>query len=163
MPYLGLTSFLPYRRSNIIISRRMCQCPISGSRHFYVLNKFQSGKVKVCVNALSRAHVISTASLRIQNDKEHACVNALSRAHVISTPIHVTLSKRKRRKVSMPYLGLTSFLLKARKKLCFGLGCQCPISGSRHFYALEYWNNTYNDIVCQCPISGSRHFYRQKK
>ena len=110
MPYLGLTSFLPYRRSNIIISRRMCQCPISGSRHFYVLNKFQSGKVKVCVNALSRAHVISTASLRIQNDKEHACVNALSRAHVISTPIHVTLSKRKRRKVSMPYLGLTSFL-----------------------------------------------------
>ena len=41
----------------------MCQCPISGSRHFYSVEDAVKLVNQAGVNALSRAHVISTARL----------------------------------------------------------------------------------------------------
>ena len=92
MPYLGRTSFLqrstyPKKQGSL-----MCQCPISGALHFYVqilINKYAGQKG---VNALSRAHFISTRRKKI--------IDAMNC-------------------VSMPYLGRTSFL--RRKTMIKGL------------------------------------------
>ena len=84
-----------------------CQCPISGALHFYT-TKSAKGRTVTGVNALSRAHSIST-KVRINFLVFFQRVNALSRAHSIST-----------------ILGEIAAL---RKKMC-----QCPISGALHFY-----------------------------
>ena len=118
---------------------RMCQCPISGSRHFYNekdRKPYPAQRVSMpylgltsflqiitgasrgylwCVNALSRAHVISTNSKDSLVIYTRIGVNALSRAHVISTRFRRNTHKRLWL-VSMPYLGLTSFLQKEKKR-----------------------------------------------
>ena len=85
-------------------------------------------------------------------------VNALYRAFFISTMQsfrHMKLFHN----VSMPYIGLSSFL----PELIF-LGeeecgmCQCPISGFLHFY-MCYPMLIKIGGMCQCPISGFLHFY----
>ena len=134
MPCLGLTSFLPVS--------------------FAAMKAFDA-----CVNALSRAHVISTtwkqgfvsvsqcvsmpclgltSFLRsgspIRNNVLLIRVNALSRAHVISTVLNSSIDDIVCG-VSMPCLGLTSFLqIKTIRDELIKAMCQCPVSGSRHFY-----------------------------
>ena len=134
MPYLGRTPFLRCTLTDPHIMNYVCQCPISGALHFYRDNRLQwryprtvsmpylgrtpflqtgriSGKIKgYCVNALSRAHSISTKELRYLKIG-YGGVNALSRAHSIST-IQYTL-----------YDIQTAL-------------CQCPISGALHFYCV---------------------------
>ena len=63
----------------------MCQCPKSGSIHFYVLSANTALKRLVCVNALSRAQSISTGTGWERDERSRPCVNALSRAQSIST------------------------------------------------------------------------------
>ena len=112
-----------------------CQCPISGSRHFYAWRILAAACMDYwCVNALSRAHVISTNSMQSARSPHRTGVNALSRAHVISTRY-------------------------VADKMANLLMCQCPISGSRHFYEKKQMARTLRIPLCQCPISGSRHFY----
>ena len=63
----------------------LCQCPQSGNPHFYVLgDDVVMGVDKPCVNALSRAILISTLTRQTYLRSRH-CVNALSRAILIST------------------------------------------------------------------------------
>ena len=109
-------------------------------------------------------------------------VNALSRAHSISTnPIKCYTSLQN---VSMPCLGLTPFLPSKNFFLVtFMIRCQCPVSGSLHFYEetkMELEKRGYVSMpclgltpfllseeafislltwLCQCPVSGSLHFY----
>ncbi len=90
---------------------KMCQCPISGSRHFYFITQKSVKDQLGCVNALSRAHVISTLTREATGIIINNRVNALSRAHVISTWVELDRAEAKKM-------------------------CQCPISGSRHFYKL---------------------------
>ena len=133
MPYLGRTSFLLPISLLSRILRSACQCPISGALHFYkgignkscslccvcqcpisgALHFYQKDGTATqyrleCVNALSRAHFISTCNIRLFDEKSR-CVNALSRAHFISTILTIKL---------LPERSL----------------CQCPISGALHFY-----------------------------
>ena len=156
MPYLGLTSFLRIERRWELCGK-MCQCPISGSRHFYHSDA-RGGKTQ---RNVSMPYLGLTSFLQRRRCKRGRC----------------------KKTVSMPYLGLTSFLqlIIIRKKNDFM--CQCPISGSRHFYwqatlflaltilcvnALSRahvistnrnWGGPLHRNPCQCPISGSRHFY----
>ena len=111
MPYVGLTSFLRLAGSDTGSYRAgKCQCPMSGSHHFYCLiESVTSLDGGLCVNALCRAHIISTVEKEI-GKKGLVRVNALCRAHIIST-------------------------LRCRKQKRSGLRrCQCPMSGSHHFY-----------------------------
>ncbi len=112
-----------------------------------------------CVNALSRAHSISTLLRIAKGTPDKRCVNALSRAHSISTieviggicyveevsmpylgrtpflPVTYKQNKHKQRKVSMPYLGRTPFLPGEGETMKNIINmCQCPISGALHFY-----------------------------
>ena len=137
----------------------MCQCPISGALHFYRRFSWHCADQISCVNALSRAHFIST------RDEVESIVGYLN--------------------VSMPYLGRTSFLHRpdwGKGRIPFM--CQCPISGALHFYgnpsasetevieavSMPYlgrtsflrWKDKLRELslrMCQCPISGALHFY----
>ena len=86
----------------------MCQCPISGALHFY-------RGVTRCTPAAEKG------------------VNALSRAHFIST-MPATRKCLNMWRVSMPYLGRTSFLRGRQIIKTHNNMCQCPISGALHFY-----------------------------
>ncbi len=87
-----------------------------------------------CVNALSRANLISTGRRVHRVEYQPECVNALSRANLIST------WKR-------CYLLMHTQL------------CQCPKSGKPHFYAASA-SQTHEEVFwCQCPKSGKPHFY----
>ena len=87
------------------------QCPESGFPHFYWTKVSPSTIGKRCVNALSRAFLISTGWITQQATPFMRGVNALSRAFLISTPW------RKEGKMGK-YVTM----------------CQCPISGFPHFY-----------------------------
>ena len=39
---------------------KLCQCPMSGSHHFYSFSNIDRKATLYCVNALCRAHIIST-------------------------------------------------------------------------------------------------------
>ena len=86
------------------------------------------------------------------------CVNALYRAFSISTHINNSLTFDEML-VSMPFIGLSPFLLCAFLKVQPGdIMCQCPLSGFLHFYS-----DSKEDLElaeqCQCPLSGFLHFY----
>ena len=88
----------------------VCQCPISGALHFYAETEHPEWTESVCVNALSRAHFISTTWHTRVKYSNWFSVNALSRAHFISTNEKQKKGGTKMKDVSMPYLGRTSFL-----------------------------------------------------
>ena len=89
-----------------------CQCPKSGEPHFYYpIIKDGYWLVIECVNALSRANLISTERYYYGIPFSIPCVNALSRANLIST-----LQTR-----------IVAIMV------VFAL-CQCPKSGEPHFY-----------------------------
>ncbi len=85
MPYVGLPSFLPM--SNIF------RCDMNGG-----------------VNALCRATFISTIVRKRKIQFYRLCVNALCRATFISTNLRGK-GGAGMKTVSMPYVGLPSFLL----------------------------------------------------
>ena len=59
---------------------------MAGSHHFYAaVIAVLIGLNKCCVNALCRAHIISTEKLVDSFVLQQGCVNALCRAHIIST------------------------------------------------------------------------------
>ena len=114
------------------------------------------------------------------------CVNALYRAFSISTHINNSLTFDEML-VSMPFIGLSPFLLCAFLKVQPGdIMCQCPLSGFLHFYGDELMtfkvktesvNALYRAFsistlvrlwmqvhlfLCQCPLSGFLHFYAGK-
>ena len=118
----------------------VCQCPSTGLHHFYLIVGCKLNFVARCVNALQRAYIISTFSEGKLQTLLRRCVNALQRAYIISTLI--VLCMRFPTQVSMPFNGLTSFLLVS----CFELQdtinmCQCPSTGLHHFYCV-------NNLVC---------------
>ena len=111
MPCLGRTSFLHSGCYDHCPQQEQCQCPVSGGPHFYFIEAWHYMKAHnvvsmpclgrtsflpcssatsafsmVCVNALSRADLISTClrAWGLELPKE-ICVNALSRADLIST------------------------------------------------------------------------------
>lgn len=87
----------------------MYQCPSSGFFHFYVERLRELFKKNAGVNALRRADFISTKT----GEGELLLKSG----------------------VSMPYVGLPSFLQKVLRKYGkMGSVCQCPMSGFFHFY-----------------------------
>ena len=107
-PISGALHF--YRKNEMAAkTEKKCQCPISGALHFYCQSACSAEYYAVRVNALSRAHFISTKALETNLAAYVVCVNALSRAHFISTKKTV-LQRNIVWNVSMPYLGRTSFL-----------------------------------------------------
>ena len=137
------------------------------------------------------------------------CVNALYRAHFISTTIKLDTQKTSADRCQCPISGALHFYAQLYSKVCQdGYVCQCPISGALHFYAtiaesilyngdvsmpyigrtsflphdaipitlpsgvsMPYIGRTsflltaddrikvLNNGLCQCPISGALHFY----
>ena len=106
MPYLGRTSFLH----------------ISGIKRVKLIDG---------VNALSRAHFISTLCVHIRL-QVMTCVNALSRAHFISTSM-------------------------ANNYGCYMTLCQCPISGALHFYYAGKGHRDQGNVGCVNALSRA-HF-----
>ena len=85
MPYLGRTSFLRKRKTSMNIYYIVCQCPISGALHFYAPTFVIDGvTVTMCQCPISGA--LHFYSPREKWDTTQKSVNALSRAHFISTP-----------------------------------------------------------------------------
>ena len=115
------------------VSAGCCRCPISGSLHFY-----SSFKIVLCIGS--------------------TCVNALSRAPFISTWICWT-GRRPESSVSMPYLGLPSFLRNETKKQRYGKDCVNALSRAPFISTPEEEELISDEELCQCPISGSLHFY----
>ena len=135
MPWVGQTSFLRGKTIPCSICETPCQCPGSGKPHFYIAPTPQKGDYYVgvsmpwvgqtsfllaergkmlitnnmCVNALGRANLISTAQTKNPLGKGFCCVNALGRANLIST-------------------------LPVRSEFGTSSMCQCPGSGKPHFY-----------------------------
>ena len=107
MPYLGRTSFLQKLSFNVANVANLCQCPISGALHFYVLRKCnKSSHMGVSMPYLGRTSFLQSKSSASPTGKtvsmpylgrtsflrkkemetvKIVCVNALSRAHFIST------------------------------------------------------------------------------
>ena len=158
MPYLGLSPFLHLITPQMIRSGKMCQCPISGYPHFYAGIKLVDTGVALCQCPISgyphfyRMLTSSNLSMimmcqcpisgyphfyhhrKAVVETQVKCVNALSRAIPISTMTTVLTTLRKF-SVSMPYLGLSPFLLKSVEQFMkIPCVCQCPISGYPHFY-----------------------------
>ena len=159
MPYLGRTSFLHNREGKRGNYCFLCQCPISGALHFYILAEL----ISTTDQAVSMPYLGRTSFLRkwaiSAISLQKCCVNALSRAHFISTP--------------------------ARRptKCTLRAVCQCPISGALHFYCtmiipqtraamrvnalsrahfistMKSYKCVDGRFLCQCPISGALHFY----
>ena len=111
MPYLGRTSFLrtiqDYQSG---VLHDIVSMPYLGRTSFLRVWQIIMGAIWRCVNALSRAHFISTSSPS-ERRRWSGCVNALSRAHFISTMQEKDIEIKVTSVVSMPYLGRTSFLL----------------------------------------------------
>ena len=136
----------------------MCQCPIPGSLHFYSHYLFRAAKIGLCqcpIPGSLHFYVVELSELAM---KHEWCVNALSRAHSIST-LKVEC-ERIRKRVSMPYPGLTPFLRSCNSiQMQHVLLCQRPIPGSLHFYRHILTVLKNNKKRCQRPIPGSLHFY----
>ena len=117
-PYSGLSHFYQYERNSRWMVLHRCQCPYSGLSHFYATSPANPKPNGNCVNALTRAYPISTASQRLTR--------------------HIPCS------VSMPLLGLIPFLQTCFTVVTRHLHhfptvstswlCQCPYSGLSHFY-----------------------------
>ena len=88
----------------------MCQCPESGKPHFYAVLSSYTTNVTYCVNALSRANLIST---------EVGDLDELDAA-----------------KCQCPESGKPHFYVRIAALLILDELCQCPESGKPHFYRL---------------------------
>ena len=87
------------------------------------------------------------------------CVNALTRAYPISTATSLNV-KAAESDVSMPLLGLIPFLRsRGFRNYRSRSRCQCPYSGLSHFYPTPEVPEIVVTPVCQCPYSGLSHFY----
>ena len=111
------------------------------------------------VNALYRVHVISTTQSR-QTISFMSCVNALYRAHVISTTdMHYTLTQEWRG-VNALYRAHVISTKVFTVDLDTQTVCQCPVSGTRHFYLHE---SLQSDRISHCvsmPCIGHTSFLR---
>ena len=90
MPYLGLPSFI-LQVMHGQKSKQKCQCPISGSLHFYNAYSFLIRFLVRRVNALSRAPFISTPPLKLLDFMRcsslvfaHICQNILKYCYFIA-------------------------------------------------------------------------------
>ena len=90
------------------------------------------------------------------------CVNALYRAHSISTqPSPATVSSMM--VCQCPVSGVLHFYyIEVTPELYEQGMCQCPISGVLHFYRKGEMKMNRKLKKCQCPISGVLHFYDTK-
>ena len=95
----------------------------------------------------------------MKNIFEENCVNALYQAFFISTlslpdKLHVQQS------VSMPYVGLSSFLpTKEKENIKMSIDVSMPYIGRSSFLLWHCYTRNCIDILYQCPISGVLHFY----
>ena len=98
-----------------------------------------------------------------QNALSRISVNALSRAHFISTFITVLVIAMST-KVSMPYLGRTSFLRSGGRVWKMPNACVNALSRA-HFISTprEKSGKYVLSELCQCPISGALHFYAARE
>ena len=156
-PQSGDPHFYRAWRTHIRPDQRSCQCPQSGDPHFYkILVPEEAGWF--CVNALSRAILISTSFIRRESDCYRFCVNALSRAILISTKYRRRVNMRKNKSVSMPSVGRSSFLPNPKTiATSKAVVCQCPQSGDPHFYNMQV-NNWQPWIRVSMPSVGRSSF-----
>ncbi len=84
MPLVGLTSFLP-EEAFVAGMKLAVSMPLVGFTSFLHVGFLFKTTPDACVNALSRAHIISTV-YPLDKFFIYFSVNALSRAHIISTP-----------------------------------------------------------------------------
>ena len=114
----------------------MCQCPISGSLHFYIQRNSTATQYRLCQCPISGSlHFYSSALL---------------------TPPPASA-------VSMPYLGLPSFLRCSGRMQIMSIPCVNALSRAPFISTLALMHCPKSLKWCQCPISGSLHFYREKE
>ena len=130
MPCVGLTSLHPTPEKMEQAVRKVCQCPVSGSRLCTVATNTIEWKIKVSANALSQAHV--------------------------SAPAYNISLTALWEEVSMPCLGLASLHAAPCAGYRCSEWCQCPVSGSRLCTFGGACVRRWYGIMCQCPVSGSR-------
>ena len=116
MPCLGLTSFLRCTDTRIACEELVCQCPVSGLLHFYYVVNGKECTSYTCQCPVSGLlHFYKGIIGGWNYDKKS--VNALSRAYFISTTSK-EVETYSEEIVSMPCLGLTSFLRYLLETLC---------------------------------------------
>ncbi len=133
-----------------------CQCPISGALHFYT-TKSAKGRTVTGVNALSRAHSISTSRRRANPGRSY-CVNALSRAHSISTVEHMPPNTGKRCVNALSRAH--SISTKVRINFLVFFQRVNALSRAHSISTILGEIAALRKKMCQCPISGALHFYR---
>ena len=108
-----------------------CQCPVSGSRHFYTCKESRGLWKGWCQCPVSGSRHFYT---------------------------HKETGNKSVWRCQCPVSGSRHFYDDNANVYEFLFRCQCPVSGSRHFYDIP---ETVNKVAfkCQCPVSGSRHFY----
>ena len=88
------------------------------------------------------------------------CVNALYRAHFISTTIKLDTQKTSADRCQCPISGALHFYAQLYSKVCQdGYVCQCPISGALHFYGFALADSMFNGDVSM-PYIGRTSFLR---
>ena len=135
MPYIGLMSFSRQERSKNMRKEKLCQCPVSGSCLFHALSLNYLGSVILCQCPVSGSCLFHDIP-SLKRTLPYFGVNALYRAHVFFHQMRLKHQKYKRRRVSMPCIGLMSFShdLYLSGHSLFALLCQCPVSGSCLFH-----------------------------
>ena len=120
----------------IYIQPIWCQCPVSGLPHFYNMDSFVADLQKKCM-----------------------CQCPVSGLPHFYPARGLTCEKGKFMTVSMPCVGLTSFLQIYRMAaLSLTQLCQCPVSGLPHFYdETEFMNDNRTDDVSM-PCVGLTSF-----
>ena len=107
-------------------------------------------------NALPRAFFFSTG-IGMRKLIPHKCFNALPRAFFFSTDDNGTVNVEDL-SVSMPYLGLSSFLLNTSGNEDTIELFQCPTTGFLLFYDMIL-SEVEEDRAFQCPTTGFLLFY----
>ena len=111
----------------------MVSMPSIGLIPFLHYSHFEHSRTHDSVSMPSIGLIPFLLRIRKRYQNLYSCVNALYRAHPISTA--------------------NTAIKPTNKEMC-----QCPLSGSSHFYRY-YLIEDFNDLLCQCPLSGSSHFY----
>ena len=134
MPYLGLSSFLPYSNLQDYFHGNKVSMPYLGLSSFLRFSNPSSPTSFKGFNALPRAFFFSTLS---QN-----------------------MPTRFSKNVSMPYLGLSSFLQYVKREICLRYICvSMPYLGLSSFLPKIEKIYQGDTEMFQCPTSGFLLFY----
>ena len=136
----------------------MFQCPTTGFLLFYIKNN-ETGEILTAeFQCPTTGFLLFYNFQNFQRKFQNIRFNALPRAFFFSTLLSL-IAPSSHKIVSMPYLGLSSFLhIKNRINYETRKLFQCPTSGFLLFY-IQHESDMPEFIRFQCPTTGFLLFY----